>query len=130
MTQCSTIPTRSAAASQLEWELYTLKIDYESEYRFDKSRRWRFDIAMPGSKLAIEVDGLTDAGGRHQRREGYEADLQKFDAAMRAGWQIYRCSASMVFSGQSIDTVQMLLESRRSVKPSHVVTYRNIETRA
>lgn len=81
-------------------------------------RDWRFDFAMPGIKLAIEVEGITSYGktktgkmalGRHQTAKGIEGDMQKYDAAMRLGWDVYRCSQAMVKSGQAIETIKIIM---------------------
>lgn len=84
---------------------------FEREYRFDEVRRWRFDFAWPGHKVAVEVEGLLhgDQVGRHQRAAGFEADLLKYEAAMLAGWSVYRCSPSMVYSGAALKTIALLL---------------------
>jgi hypothetical protein len=33
---------------------------------------WRFDFAWPDQMFAVEVEGITPAGGRHQRIKGYQ----------------------------------------------------------
>lgn len=101
----------------LSLQMRAVKLEFETEYRFHPTRRWRFDFAAPELMLAVEVEGITYFGknkdgsmklGRHQTSKGYEADLQKYDAAMKMGWTIYRCSPLMVNSGQAIETIEML----------------------
>ena len=81
---------------------------------------WRFDFAWPELKLAVEVEGITSYGrntngsmklGRHQSAKGMEEDLNKYCAAMRLGWNVYRCSPRMVNSGQAIKTIEILINS-------------------
>lgn len=71
-------------------------------------RDWRFDFACHQVCLAVEIEGGAWVGGRHTRGKGFEDDLRKYGAAMRLGWTIYRCSHSMVRSGEAYDTIQAL----------------------
>lgn len=73
-------------------------------------RDWRFDLAMPDIKLAIEVEGGGWSGGRHTRGAGFEGDLMKYDAAARLGWRVYRCSPAMVGKGRAIETIKIIVE--------------------
>lgn len=82
----------------------------EREYRFDRSRKWRFDFAWPDVKFAVEIEGLTHDGGRHQRIKGFQQDLDKYQAAMLQGWTVYRCSTAMVKSGTAVATIKAMLE--------------------
>ena len=60
------------------------------EYKFDKKRGWRFDFAFPSVKVAIECEGLTYTGGRHQRPEGYSNDCEKYNEAAIQDWKVFR----------------------------------------
>jgi very-short-patch-repair endonuclease len=99
----------SVGEESLVLQLRALRIDAEREYRFDSIRKWRFDFAIPDRKLAIEVEGGTWSNGRHNRGSGMAADLEKYDAAMRQGWNVYRCSTEMVTSGRAIETIEIIL---------------------
>lgn len=114
----------SKAEDMLALHLRASGIDCEREYRFHPSRRWRFDFAIPEKMLAIEVEGITFYGknndgsmriGRHQTGKGMEADCEKYDEAMRLGWTVYRCTQQMVKSGKSIETIKILIGSRRKL---------------
>ncbi len=80
------------------------------EYRFDDVRRWRFDFAWPDLFFAVEVEGITYEHGRHQRKEGFEADLEKYQSAMLQGWTVYRASGAMVESGSAYLTIETMLK--------------------
>lgn len=62
----------------------------EREWRFSPPRRWRFDFAWPDRKVAVEVEGSARGGGRHQRRAGFQADAEKYNAAAELGWVVLR----------------------------------------
>ena len=78
----------------------------EREYRFDPSRRWRFDFAWPPQKLAVEIEGGTFSGGRHTRGSGFEADAEKYAEAVLAGWRVLRVSTAMVTDGRALRLVE------------------------
>ena len=70
------------------------------EYRFDPSRKWRFDFAWPAERVAVEIEGvLHGGGGRHQRVAGFLADCEKYEAALAQGWRVYRVPGQWVLKG-------------------------------
>lgn len=119
----------SAAERALELHLKALGIEAVREYRFAVAacggagfgirirlnemglKDWRADFAIPEHKLLIEIEGGGWTGGRHTRGKGFEDDLQKYDAAMRLGYMVYRCSPAMVSSGKAIETIMKILGS-------------------
>lgn len=62
----------------------------ENEYQFAAPRRWRFDFAWPGAKIAVEVEGGIFIRGRHVRPLGYINDIEKYNRAAILGWQVLR----------------------------------------
>ena len=68
----------------------------EREYRFDAVRRWRFDFAWPERRVAVEVEGITPSGSRHQRLPGFLRDAEKYEAAQVQGWMVYRVPSPWV----------------------------------
>lgn len=67
-----------------------LNVGMVAEHRFHPTRRWRLDFYWSASRLAVEVEGLTYDGGRHQRIDGFLRDAEKYEAAMLAGITVYR----------------------------------------
>lgn len=78
----------------------------QREFRFDKVRLWRFDFAWVDFSLAVEVEGAVWAGGRHTRGAGFEADVDKYNAAACLGWQVLRFTATHVRSGAAIRRIE------------------------
>lgn len=71
-------------------------LDVVKEHRFHSKRRWRFDIAFPDQKLAIEIEGGAFSMGRHVRGKGYEADCEKYNTAVCMGWKVLRYTTGMI----------------------------------
>ncbi|MBE4575617.1 hypothetical protein BOO29_10945 [Vibrio navarrensis] len=81
----------------------------EAEFRFHKTRRWRFDFAYPAQRVAIEVEGGTWANGRHTRGKGYAADCEKYNVAALEGWRVLRFTGDMIKSGDAITMIEEAL---------------------
>ena len=60
------------------------------EHEFHPTRKWRFDFAWPAHRFAVEIEGITHGKGRHQQRDGFIGDAEKYEAAQLAGWTVYR----------------------------------------
>jgi len=78
----------------------------QTEYRFAPPRRWRFDFAWPAAMLAVEVEGGSWIYGRHVRGRGFEADCEKYNAAVLLGWRILRFTPAMIESGLALSAVK------------------------
>lgn len=63
-------------------------------------RDFRFDFAFPDLMLAIEIEGATWVGGRHNRGSGYAADCIKYNFAALLGWRLLRFISNDVHSGE------------------------------
>lgn len=103
----------SSAEESLAVQLTALGIPFEREFAFAKEmgRRWRFDLAMPDRKFAIEVEGGIWTKGRHVTGAGYTKDIEKYEAALLLGWIVYRCTSAMALSGHAARTIQRYLET-------------------
>ena len=82
------------------------------EYRFHPERKWRFDFAWPVAKVAVEVEGGLWVQGRHNRAQGYERDLEKYNEAALLGWLVLRVSARHIHSGKALEWLEKALEIR------------------
>ncbi len=82
-------PTKDFAG-QIAAALNMLGISCEREYRFIKDRRFRFDVAIPGHKIAVEFEGGVFTNGRHTRGAGYVNDAKKYNLATMHGWKLLR----------------------------------------
>jgi very-short-patch-repair endonuclease len=88
---------------------------YKVQHRFDNERLWTFDFAFIKEKLAVEIDGGLHirGGGGHNSRKGYSKDREKDQAAILQGWTVYRVTPQMVRTGEVINSIVKVLESRR-----------------
>jgi hypothetical protein len=71
----------------------------EFEVRVTPTRRWRFDLAWPREKLAIEVNGGVFVAGRHSRGMGQIRDYEKLNAAQLAGWRVLQIVPKQIADG-------------------------------
>ncbi len=83
----------------------------EIEYQFHKPRRWRFDFAWPGIKLAVEVEGGTWANGRHTRGSGFAQDCEKYNTAALDGWTVLRFTGKMIEGGEALSIIDAAIVS-------------------
>ena len=84
------------------------------ELVFASPRKWRLDFAWPDQMVAVEIEGLTyDGGGRHQRVAGFVADCEKYEAALRCGWRVYRVPGRWVHDQRPgvMETLRILLDA-------------------
>ena len=87
------------------------------EHQFHPTRRWRFDFAWPDRLVAVEIDGLVHGGrGGHQTVDGIVKDCEKYEAALRLGWRVYRVPGPWIQDGtrliwrpEVMDTLRTLL---------------------
>ena len=91
--------TGPAVAEQLCWQLDRTLPGAVRELRFHPERRWRFDLAWPALRLAVEIEGGVFAGGRHARGVGFRADIEKYAEAMCLGWRVLRILPEQVRDG-------------------------------
>jgi very-short-patch-repair endonuclease len=78
---------------------------WEREYHFHPTRRWRFDFAWPGVRLAVEIEGLSSGKSRHTTFAGYAEDTVKYNTAALMGWRVLRFTQSQIRSGEARDLI-------------------------
>lgn len=69
------------------WRTHGLP-DPTPEYRFHKTRKWRFDYAWPQLKVAVEINGGSFVQGRHNRGAALISEYDKLNEAQRLGWVV------------------------------------------
>jgi len=81
----------------------------ELEYRFHPTRKWRFDVAWPQAKVAVELEGLVYSNrndnqliGRHVSVTGFAADIEKLGAAFAMGWNVLRIRSTEARNGVAV----------------------------
>lgn len=79
-----------------------------AEYRFHATRMWRFDVARPDIKLAVEIDGGCWVKGRHSRGKGQIEDMAKSNAAVIDGWQVLHFPPEQIADGTAYRVIHFL----------------------
>lgn len=87
-----------------------LGIEPIAEYRFHKSRKWRFDYAFVEYKVAVEIEGGIWTQGRHIRPYGFKADMEKYNAATALGWRVFRFTPFEITNTKTLQLLKMVLK--------------------
>lgn len=86
-----------AAEIVLEVDLRALGVpEALYEYKFHDTRKWRFDMAWPDKKLAVEINGGTWAYKPSHTGKGQVRDYEKGNAATLMGWRVLWFTTSML----------------------------------
>lgn len=83
--------------------------DPHVEFKFHPTRKWRFDYAWPAQMVAVESEGGAWIAGRHTRGKGFVADLEKYNAAVVAGWAVLRYTPQQLDAGDCLDVLKAVL---------------------
>lgn len=87
----------------------------EAELRFAApARDWRFDLAWPDRKLAVEVEGVSAGRSRHQSIDGYQEDCAKYAAAALLGWTVLRFTQTQVAAGWPLALIERVFYSNHT----------------
>lgn len=68
-------------------------LQLHEEYKFENTRRWRFDWAIPALMIAVEYEGLFSEKSRHTTPNGFTGDSNKYNHAQMKGWKVLRFTA-------------------------------------
>ena len=85
----------------------TIGVEVVREYRFHPVRKWRFDYAVPASRVALEVEGGVWKGGRHTSPKGFLGDMDKYNAAVLLGWRVVRTTPDRLM-GDGVELIKKL----------------------
>ena len=98
---------KSAFSAQFE-QMWTVMggPDLEHEFKFYTTRRWRFDYCHLPTRTVIELEGGAYSGGRHTRPGGFVADCEKYNAAARCGYTVFRLATGMV----TPENIEMIID--------------------
>jgi hypothetical protein len=94
------------------------------EYKFHKTRDWRFDGAIPELRLAFEYEGL---GKGHLTRKHYSKDCEKYTWADALGWTLVRITELLISDGRAGPLIRNAINF--TINPSLVEPYRRPDPR-
>ena len=97
--RASRIPQpRAKALVWLDWNIQywcnERSLSMVPEFKFDQSRNWRFDYAIPAHKIAVEFEGgvFMEKSG-HNTAKHYTKDTEKYNRAAVLAWRVIRVTA-------------------------------------
>lgn len=79
------------------------------ELTFALPRKWRFDLAWPGHRLALEVQGGIFAGGRHNRGAALLKEWEKLNEAAALGYRVMFCQPADLCTEAMAETLRRAL---------------------
>ena len=80
------------------------------ELKFHPTRKWRFDLAWPDQKVALEVQGGIWTGGRHNRPAAMLKEWEKLNTAAGMGWRMLYCQPSDLLMDTNIQQIRTALD--------------------
>jgi very-short-patch-repair endonuclease len=96
---------KSIGEETLALHFRAYSVPFEREYEFHPNRKWRFDFYLREHGIAVEVEGGMKKIGRHQREDGFEADVRKYNSATIQGIKVLRYTTRQVTSGEAINEI-------------------------
>ena len=82
------------------------------ELRFAPPRFWRFDLAWPTARVAVEIQGGIFSRGRHVRGAALLREWEKLNTAALAGWAVLLVSPDQVLDGTLTDWLGLAFARR------------------
>ncbi len=85
--------------------------EFEREYRFHPSRKWRFDFAAPRLLIAVEIEGgIFGKKSAHNTGTGILRDMEKSNEAQRLGWRVFRFAGDDIKSGKAVEYIRQIVQ--------------------
>lgn len=81
----------------------------EFEHKFHPERKWRWDLAWPQHRVALEVQGGIWLQGRHNRGAALKKEWEKLNAASILGWRVMFCEPKEVCMSETIGLLKAAL---------------------
>ena len=101
---------RESLERQMEVQMKSLRYEYEREFLFHPTRKFRFDFAFPQFLIALEAEGGTWVGGAHGRGKHYESDCTKYNEAVQLGWKVGRFTTDMIKRGEPLAWAEKMIK--------------------
>lgn len=85
-----------------------LKENIITEYRFHPRREYRFDIAIPKWKVAIEIEGgVYTSTVAHSSIKGILLrDMEKYNLATEEGWRVLRYTLGQTMKSATLEQIK------------------------
>jgi len=103
--------------ARADFELWLALHGFTTEARFHPTRKWRFDYAHMGCRIAVEYDGIiggTVGYGDHGHRtvNGLLRDAEKSNEGQVLGWIVLRVNAKTIADGVAQRQIEAALAAR------------------
>ena len=122
MTKTKSIKAQleESLGSDLERKIMTQIRQYglpepETQAMLIPGRKWRWDLAWPSKRLAVEVQGGIWTRGKHGRGSGILNDMDKLNAAQLAGWRVLQFAVNHIDSGEAVALIEKAILSNQSI---------------
>ncbi len=98
------------------WQLthgsFLSQYPWEQQYKFAKQelgRQWALDVALPGQRLGIEVQGGIWVQGAHSGGAHQLGDMEKYNALAFLKWHLLQFSCQQVLDGSALRYTEGLM---------------------
>jgi hypothetical protein len=89
------------------------RLEVAEEFRIVPDRKWRWDIAIPERRIAIEWQGIAGGGPSHLSFSGAARDMEKHNAAVALGWTMLYANVKNTEDGSFWTALNAVLERTR-----------------
>lgn len=87
-----------------------LKEEVVTEYKFHPQRKFRFDIAIPKWKVAIEVEGgVYTSSVAHSSVTGILRDMEKYNLATEEEWRVLRYTPEQTKKSATLEQIKKVV---------------------